>query len=335
MKHGEATVSAGKTAISCARAGAVAGILLVAGLLPLPLDAAIDSDEPGSLAARVVIDSEFPPIAAEDNDDVLPPAGDQIPTLAEDVPKVPQAPAKVSGPFPPSPSDGQSSEAAKDAAAKDLDETLWPPKELGLMDRVQDWLARANREFQFTIIRRLSTAPAGGGGDDIARKLEEVKEEDAEAAANRAEEAIKAAQAKQAAEARHQQELADTAEMERAKAPEPASAPHVTPKPDDIAALSEEMRRERERSRSGITAHRKAAQACRSEAQSRRTKASGRASVCRASQARRTGEVSGTESRRSQGKSCREGGGARGGRSPTSAGTCRCGGESGRRCENA
>ena len=212
MKHGEATVSAGKTAISCARAGAVAGILLVAGLLPLPLDAAIDRDEPGPLAARVVIDSKFPPIAAGDNDDVLPPAGDQIPALAEDVPKVPQAPAKVSGPFPPSPSDDQSSEAAKDAAAKDLDATLWPPKELGLMDRVQDWLARANREFQFTIIRRLSTAPAGGGGDDIARKLEEVKEEDAEAAANRAEEAIKAAQAKQAAEARHQQELADAAE---------------------------------------------------------------------------------------------------------------------------
>lgn len=250
MKHGEATVSAGKTAISSARAGAVAGILLVAGLLPLPLGAAIDRYEPGSVGTRVVIDSKFPPVVAVDNDDTLPPANDQTPALVEDVPKVPQALAEVTGPSSASPSDAQSPASAKDAAAKDFDAALFPPKELGLMDRVQDWLARANREFQFTIIRRLSTAPAGGGGDDIARKLEDVKEEDAEAAADRAEEAIKAAQAKQAAEAKHRQELADAAEKaaERTKAQEPrSSAPQVVPKPDDSAALAEEMRKERQR----------------------------------------------------------------------------------------
>ncbi len=73
MKHGEATVLARKTALASARAGAVAAILLVAGLLPLPLDAAIDRDEPGSSQANIVIDSQFPQVVAVDDDDTLPP----------------------------------------------------------------------------------------------------------------------------------------------------------------------------------------------------------------------------------------------------------------------
>jgi nucleoid-associated protein YgaU len=249
MKHGEATVSARKTAIACARAGAVGGILLVAALLPLPLDAAIDRDEPGSVGTSLVIDSVFPPIVAVDSDDTLPPLEDQIPALAQGLFKAQGEPAKTSEPSQP-PSDAQSPEPANDGTAKDFDETLFPSKELGLMDRVQDWLARANREFQFTIIRRLSTAPAGGGGDDIARKLEEVKEADAEAAADRAEEAIKAAQAKQAAEAKHRQDLAEKAAAQadkRAKTQEPASMPQVVHESDDHAVLAEEMRKNRQR----------------------------------------------------------------------------------------
>ncbi len=247
MKHGEVTVLAGKTAIAGARSGAVAGILLVAGLLPLPLDAAIDRDELGPSRARIVIDSQFPQVVAVDNDDTLPPVDDRAWALGSEMPREPRAPIRVAESDAP-PSEADKSEAAKDEHARELDQ-VFPPRELGLMDRVQDWLARANREFQFTIIRRLSTAPAGGGGDDIARKLQDVKEEDAEAAADRAEEAIRAAQAKQAAEAKRQRELADTQERaaERAKAQEAVSAPQVVPKADDSAALAEEMRKERER----------------------------------------------------------------------------------------
>ena len=91
------------------------------------------------------------------------------------------------------------------------------PDNLGFADRVQDWLARANREYQTTVIPRLSIPSAGGavaGDDAIAKKLEEVKEQDAEAAeaAARATEALKAAEAKQAEEARQRAAEAKRAE---------------------------------------------------------------------------------------------------------------------------
>jgi nucleoid-associated protein YgaU len=94
------------------------------------------------------------------------------------------------------------------------------PDNLGFADRVQDWLARANREYQTTVIPRLSIPSAGGAvadGDAIAKKLKEVKEQDAEAAeaAARATEALKAAEAKQAEEAR--QRAADAKRAEKAR----------------------------------------------------------------------------------------------------------------------
>jgi len=232
MKNGEATVSAKKTAISSARAGAVTALLGVLALLPLPLDAAIDHGDARSLGTTFAVDSRFPRVVAKDNDDTLDARDEPLPVLAQDRPKPP---------------DG----AAAPETAKDLTDSLWPPKELGVADRVQDWLARANREFQTTIIRRLSTPAAGGGADAdaIARKIEQVKQEDAEAAALRAKEALDTAQAKLAAEAeaKHSQELSDAAARaaEKAKAREAEAARlEAQRKADEAKRLAEEQKRQ-------------------------------------------------------------------------------------------
>ncbi|MBS0269179.1 MAG: LysM peptidoglycan-binding domain-containing protein [Proteobacteria bacterium] len=230
MKNGEATVSAKKTAISSARAGAVTALLGVLALLPLPLDAAIDHGDARSLGTTFAVDSRFPRVVAKDNGDTLDARDEPLPVLAQGLPRPP---------------DG----AAAPETAKDLTDSLWPPKELGVADRVQDWLARANREFQTTIIRRLSTPAAGGDADAIARKIEQVKREDAEAAARRAKEALDAAQAKLAAEAeaRHSQELSDAAAKaaEQAKAREAEAARlEAQRKADEAKRLAEEQKRQ-------------------------------------------------------------------------------------------
>ena len=230
MKNGEATVSAKKTAISSARAGAVTALLGVLALLPLPLDAAIDHGDAHSSGTTFAVDSRFARVVAKDNDDTLDARDEPFPVLAQDLPK-------------------PSSAATAEETAKDLTSSLWPPKELGFSDRVQDWLARANREFQTTIIRRLSTPAAGGDADAIARKIERVKQEDAEAAALRAKEALDAAQAKLAAEAeaKHSQELADAAAKaaEEAKAREAEAARlEAQRKADEAKRLAEEQKRQ-------------------------------------------------------------------------------------------
>ncbi len=194
MNDGEPTVSAGKFAFQSARAGAVAGLLVVAGLLSLPLSAAIDRRDAGSDRRPAVIDRNFASVVAVNNDDTLEAADAPAVVLAQDVPQEPASPHESGG----EPDQAQ-------------DQTPWRGRELGIMDRVQDWLARANRQFQTVIVRRLSVAPAGGGGDDIARKIEEVKQEDIDAQARRAEEARRAAEAEQAAEAKHRQDVADAA----------------------------------------------------------------------------------------------------------------------------
>ena len=157
-------------------------------------------------------------------------------------------------------------------------------------------MARANREFQTTVIRRLSTAPAGGASDDeIARKLAEVKKQDARAAAaKRAEDERKAAEAKEAEQIKRQaaeeKRLRETREApekaaqkaaeeasrkaaaeaaqkaaEEAKAkPPPPPEPEPGAKPEDSARLAEEMRQERARleaEASRIEEERKAAEA--------------------------------------------------------------------------
>ena len=219
-------------------------------------------------------------LVAQARDTVAPPTKSQSPKIPQAAPlgETPHKP--TSGAAPPS----------EDANAP------WPPAELGIGDWMQDWLARANREFQTTVIRRLSTAPAGGASDDeIARKLAEVKKQDARAAAaKRAEDERKAAEAKeaeqvkrQAAEAKRLRETREAAEKaaqkaaeeasrkaaaeaaqkaaEEAKAkPPPPPAPQPAAKPDDSARLAEEMRQERARleaEASRIEEERKAAEA--------------------------------------------------------------------------
>ncbi|SFV29303.1 LysM peptidoglycan-binding domain-containing protein [Hyphomicrobium facile] len=247
MKNDEATVSAKKTAIVSARAGAVAALLVLAGLLPLPLGAAIDQGDAASSGTTVIIASDFPAVAI-DSEDTLD-AEDRLPVLAEDVPKQADAPtgsdAREIDVRPPetSPPDADVSSEGD----SNLTRSLWPPKELGIADRVQDWLARANREFQSTIIRRLST-PSAVAGDGIARKIEDVKDEDAAAAAAGAQEALSTAHAKLAAEAeaQHQRELSDAAAKaaEQAKARE-AEAARI----DEERKAAEEKRRAEEQKR--------------------------------------------------------------------------------------
>ncbi|MBS0234628.1 MAG: LysM peptidoglycan-binding domain-containing protein [Proteobacteria bacterium] len=232
MKDGEPSESAGKIAVRCARAGAAAGFLVVAGFLSLPLDAAIDRQDADAAPDRAVIDRNFAGVVALDDDDTLEAAGVERVALAQD------APAEITA------ADAHSAESAKSQAP-----APWPGKELGLMDRVQDWLARANREFQTIIVRRLSVAPAGGGGDAIARKIEEAKEEDAEAGRQRREAAIKAAQAKQDAEAKRLTDAAEAKKRAEEKRKERERLEAESKRIEDQQKLVEDKRKAEEQKR--------------------------------------------------------------------------------------
>ena len=121
----------------------------------------------------------------------------------------------------------------------------------GVVDAVQDWLARANREYQGVLMKQLSV-PTNAGGDAIARKLDEQKAEDAKEAGEAKkladtkkleEESRKAAEAKQrqADDDRRKAEVAAKAEEARqaqvskqaqaAKPPEPAKVEPAKPEP--------------------------------------------------------------------------------------------------------
>ncbi len=71
--------------------------------------------------------------------------------------------------------------AANPAAASPAVEASSPPQESGgVFGTIQDWLARANREYQGVVVKQLSLPPAGPapGGvaeDAIAKKIEETK----------------------------------------------------------------------------------------------------------------------------------------------------------------
>ncbi len=146
-----------------------------------------------------------------------------------------------------------------------------PPDVSGIFGTIQDWLARANREYQGVVVKELSLPPAGPAkpDDEIAKKL---KDQDAETAAKIAaqkrdeEAARKEAEAKAAMQAKSQdakkfdedrrraeetKRLADEAKKkadeifksEAGKKPEVAvPASPVAPKPDDAARLEAEKK---------------------------------------------------------------------------------------------
>ena len=278
MKRGQIHGPAKKKIVAGGRVGVSTGVVLVAVSMPFLLGAAARTQGiPGPRPAAAggnLSDVAAPPqyLVAQARDTVAPPAKSQQAAPPGETPHKPTSGATPS----------------EDANAP------WPPAELGIGDWIQDWLARANREFQTTVIRRLSTAPAGGASDDeIARKLAEVKKQDARAAAaKRAEDERKAAEAKeaeqikrQAAEDKRLRETREAAEKaaqkaaeeasrkaeaarkvaEEAKAkPPPSPAPQPAAEPDDSAKLAEEMRQERARleaEASRIEEERKAAEA--------------------------------------------------------------------------
>ena len=286
MKHGQTIVPAQKTAVAARRSGAWACVFVVAMLLPLPLDAAIDRNDDVLWSDVEATGGDFPYIAP-DWSDQLAEAGDAVvPPVKREAPKTPDAPAGQAAPLPDA--GAGSAPASEPTTAGSKVEAS--PTPLGMEDRIQDWLARANREFQSTVIRRLSTPPAGSASDDeIARKLEEVKRQDAEAAAaKRAEDERKAAEAKHAEEEKRKAAEAKRAEDERqaaeakrleaqrqaaekaaqkaaeeAKAKETEPAPKPAAKVDESARLTEEMRQERARIEAEadrIEAQRKAAE---------------------------------------------------------------------------
>ncbi len=96
------------------------------------------------------------------------------------------------------------------------------PTSRDLIGNIQHWLARAHRAYQATIIPRLSTPSPDA--DAVARKREQIKEEEARAkaaeAAKRAEEAQQAEAARKAAEEAQQAEAARKAaeEVQQAEA---------------------------------------------------------------------------------------------------------------------
>jgi colicin import membrane protein len=280
MKSGQIHGPAKKKIVAGGRVEVLTGVVLVAVSMPFLLGAAAVRTEGPPGARSTAAGSDLPDVAgppqylvAQARDTV------QSPKIPSAVPptEIPRKPADASPP----------SHGGR---------APWPSAELGIGDWIQDWLARANREFQTTVIRRLSTAPAGGASDDeIARKLEEVKKQDARAAAaKRAEDERKAAEAKeeeqvkrQAAEARRLRETREAADKAAQKAAEEASrkataeaaqkaaeeakakpppsptSPPAT-KPEDSARLAEEMRQERARleaEASRIEEERKAAEA--------------------------------------------------------------------------
>lgn len=243
-------------------------------LLSDPLLAAIDPSEGQvqrpALTLWTVAQTTTPPAATSDA--VVPPVRRETPATppaAQSAP-APALPAKKPDAVPAQPT-------AVPAASK-VPVTPPPPEFTGVYGTIQEWLARANREYQGVVVKELSL-PGGAqpaGEDSIAKKLKEQQAEDAQkaAAAKRAEDAArqaaedKAAAATKAAEAKKLEEdrrraeetkrLADEAkkqadELLKAEQPAPKAEPKPEvaapaappqPKPDDAARLAEQQRLE-------------------------------------------------------------------------------------------
>jgi nucleoid-associated protein YgaU len=112
--------------------------------------------------------------------------------------------------------DADAAPASRPAETESPHDADGSPTSRDLIGNIQHWLARAHRAYQATIIPRLSTPSPDA--DAVARKREQIKEEEARAkaaeAAKRAEEAQQAEAARKAAEEAQQAEAARKAAEE-------------------------------------------------------------------------------------------------------------------------
>lgn len=162
--------------------------------------------------------------------------------VAQDVVVPPVKRQKPSdGAAPPAPAQ---SAPAQSAPAASAEAEPYAQPEGGLFSTIQDWLARANREYQGVVVKELSSPPTASpsstpGNDPIAKKLEEQQREDAAKAAAEKRDA----EAKRLAEDRRRAEetkrLADEASR---KADEILK--DITPPQQQPTETAEEQRRE-------------------------------------------------------------------------------------------
>lgn len=266
MKSRQVPVHKGKSSGAVARAAeglsAVFALAMLAlGLLPDDLSAAIDPSE--HVRAQVssngvtMAQASPPAPAAGGGGVVVPPIKREQPTA---VPAQPATEAPPPAPAAPAEPVAKPAQPAPQTAAKDK-KAPPPPEFSGVFGAIQEWLARANRDYQGVVIKELSLPPAGKTAEDaIAKKLEETKAEDARQAADakKREEAKreedkqraaqKAAEAKRLAEEESRKKAAAQAKPPAAPKPEVA-APKATPEPKadpkaaEAARIAEELRR--------------------------------------------------------------------------------------------
>jgi hypothetical protein len=87
----------------------------------------------------------------------------------------------------------QSAPATKSETAQGRSATIrqdesgqWPASGLELAERIQRWMALANRAFQTTVVPGLASPPTAAALAELARRVEDVKRHQAELAAKRA-----------------------------------------------------------------------------------------------------------------------------------------------------
>jgi nucleoid-associated protein YgaU len=247
MNPGQPTVSPTKTVTVVVRAGAALCVALVALAASFSAQAATDRNE-AFPATAMVGDGAFHWIDATSADTSVRLAdADAVPPAAPV-----SRPAKTGNPH-----DAEGSPGSRD-----------------LIGKIQDWLARANRAYQTTIIPRLSTPSPDA--DAVARKREQIKEEEARAkaaeAAKRAEEAQQAEAARKAAEEAQQAEAARKAaeEVQQAeaarKAAEEAKQAEAARKAAEEAQRAEAARKSAEEAKQAEAARKAAEDAKQAEA---------------------------------------------------------------------
>lgn len=269
MKTGQLSAKQTYSRVGAKRyAGLVLAVAAGLCVASAPVRAALGPDvgfvEAPALDLWTVAQATAPP-----SDAVVPPVRRETPQAPPALPAQPAAPA-VTAPAatpaaPPETMPQKQPEPSPQQAAKSPPP---PPEFSGFFSSIQEWLARANREYQGVVVKELSL-PSGNpqAEDQIAKKL---KDQEAEAAATIAEKkreedavakaAAKSQDAKKLDDDRRKAEetkrLADEAKKKadeifksegekkvEPKKPEVATpAAPATPKPDDAARLEAEKK---------------------------------------------------------------------------------------------